>query len=88
MRNPQGYATLQDVCGEGGTLVERDTFTCNHCQAIVTVEPFRAGADMGGFCTICAKDICTRCVGKGCRPWEAQMARMEASYEARRSYGI
>ena len=85
MRNPQGYLI---GTGPEGLALEADTFTCFHCQKIVTVKPFCDPADMGGNCTICDKLICSKCVGKDCTPWEEQMKRIEASYHARRSYGI
>lgn len=85
MRQPQGYATLTDPSG----VVEADTFSCHHCQRIVTVPPRADPADLGGLCKTCMKLICPRCVDlRTCTPWEESMARMEAREAARRSYGI
>ena len=87
MRNPQGYAVINDVSADGGLVGEVDTFTCKHCQHIVHV-PVRADpATMGGLCRQCMGLICPRCVDKQtCTPWEQSMARMEAREAARRSY--
>ena len=86
MRKPGGYTFL--VNGDDGKLIEGETFTCRHCQFITPVAAKQRPEDLGGFCTICASLICARCVGKGCDPFEEKRKRMEASADARRSYGI
>lgn len=85
MRNPQGYSILVDP---DAATVEADTFTCSHCNRIVTVKPLAPPSDMGGWCSVCAQLICDRCVGKGCLPWEKNMERQEARGRALRSYGL
>ena len=83
MRNPQGYATITDPNGSR----EQDTFTCFHCQRIVTVRPLMAPEEFGGLCKVCFKLICPRCVGVGaCMPFEREMERVEARDRARKSY--
>lgn len=89
MRNPQGYAVLQGPPGlvrnrdPGLVSLERqgeaDTFTCHHCQHIVTVPVRARPEDLGGHCKICDRLICPVCVDKGtCTPWEKQMEISEA----------
>jgi hypothetical protein len=85
MRRPQGYTFL--IHGDG-KITEGETFTCFHCQRLTMVGPKQRPEDLGGFCTICTRLICSHCVGKGCDPFEEKRKRMEASSEARRSYGI
>jgi hypothetical protein len=86
MLRPGGYTFLTD--GDTGKVTEGETFTCFHCRSLVMVRAGERPDDLGGFCTICAKHICSRCVGGGCDPFEKKLKRMEASYHARRSYGI
>ena len=100
MRRPQGYATVvspvrsvayfdgsrREVVPEG--MFECDTFTCGHCPRVTHVMPKMDPADLGGLCKVCAKLICSRCVGKGCDPFEKKLERSEARDRARRSYGI
>lgn len=102
MRNPQGYARLFDPdpkgeqprTGHQGVASlqqcgEADTFTCNHCQAIVHVAPRCDPADLGGLCKQCMKLVCPQCHASGrCVPWEKQMEQAEARAAARRSYGF
>lgn len=85
MRKPQGYLVGTSL---DGLVSEADTFTCSHCQKIVIVKPMCDPADMGGRCGMCDSLICQNCVGHECIPWEEKMKQLEASYEARRSYGL
>lgn len=84
MRKPGGELT---VFGPS-TSVTRDTFTCKHCQKIVVVPPKARAEDCGGWCRMCAAPICTECSAKPCVPFEKRLERLEASHEARRSYGM
>jgi hypothetical protein len=103
MRRPGGYAVITaagptpvvldrglsraDMRNEG--IMEIDSFTCHHCNRIVHVLPRCDPANLGGHCKRCDKLICPSCYGKGdCTPWEKAMEKAEASYHARRSYGI
>lgn len=103
MRRPGGYVTITTPCPTTVTLdnglqrvethaegvIEMDAFSCFHCGRIVHVMARCDPADLGGHCKICDKLVCPQCYGKGnCDPWEKQMQRAEASYHARRSYGI
>lgn len=85
MLNPQGYSITCDPALNGAQ--EADTFTCGHCNCIVTVKPHSDPADMGGRCYVCDTLICKQCHGRGqCDPLEEKLKRAEASYHARRSY--
>ena len=76
MRNPQGCGILTDP--SFSQPLERDTFTCKHCQHVVIVEPLCDPAALGGFCKVCSGLVCPRCYdaimkGAGCTPWEKRM---------------
>lgn len=85
MRRPGGYSILTDP---DASPVERDTFSCQHCNRVVTVQPRCDPADLGGFCTVCAGLICPACSGKGCDPLEKKLERMEHRDRMLRSYGL
>lgn len=75
MRRAQGYATIVDP---DRPMVERDTFTCAHCNSIVTVEPMADPSTFGGFCCQCHKHICGSCADNGhCTPFEKKLEEME-----------
>lgn len=85
MRREGGYATITSEEG----VKECSTFTCSHCSRIVHV-PVRANPDaLGGWCRMCMKAICPKCVATGkCDPFLKKLEREEARYHARRSYGL
>ena len=85
-RRPQGYAVMKD--GDGRVLFEADSATCKHCNAIFHVGPKQRAEDIGGLCGVCMGIVCPNCVGKGCDEVQRKLDRAEASYHARRSYGI
>ncbi len=77
MFRPGGQATIE--LGDG-RRIERDTFTCSHCNSIVICQPSpgQHTPDIGGFCRMCTKHICGPCADKGsCEPFERQLERME-----------
>ena len=84
--------------GEGGVFIcssetgttEQGTFTCAHCGGIVLVPPKASVDQIGGYCGGCGmKLICPNCGARGtCDPLEEKLKRAEASYHARRSYGL
>ncbi len=83
---PGGYAFSFDV---DGVRQEADTFTCAHCNRIVVVKPKCSPDDLGGMCRLCMKMTCPACVARGsCDPFEKKLARQEAVYRARLSYGV
>lgn len=85
MRNPGGYVCIS---GPDGTR-EADSFTCFHCSRVVVVRARTSPTDAGGMCGVCAKMICPACVDEGvCHPFEKKLEAAEASYHARRSYGL
>lgn len=70
--------------GEAGTY-ERDTFTCQHCNFVVIVQPRCDPADFGGMCKSCYGLICPKCVGRRvCDPIEKMIERMEAGWLAKK----
>ena len=83
MLRPQGWA-----CATGPDQhVERDTITCAHCNAIQVVEPPPA-VPKSGFCRLCMKHICSRCIDKACLPFEKRLERIEARDRLRRAAGV
>lgn len=85
MRRPGGYACIIDP--DDGVR-ECDTFTCAHCQRITHVRAKARPEDVGGLCKCCMGLICPRCLSKPCVPFLKKLEQAEASYHARRSYGI
>lgn len=75
MRHPQGYA----IWTEGdGSIRERDTFTCCHCNHLVFVKPKCNASDAGGFCRCCMSFICGPCADKGtCEPFLKKIEKEE-----------
>lgn len=76
MRNPGGalLVTLED-----GREYARDTYSCNHCNAVVVVEP---GDVPAGLCLVCHKHVCAACLAVmnrtlRCVPFEAKIEAME-----------
>jgi len=83
MRRPQGYLTVTEP---GAPTVEKDTFTCGHCNRVVVVEPACDPSAMGGFCRLCMTHICETCAGEGgCEPFEKKLEAMEARDRLRRA---
>lgn len=82
MRKPGGYLTIVDP--EKPTL-ERDTFTCAHCNSIVIVKPKQDPSEMGGFCLVCMANICKgKECNNGCTPFLKKIEKMEKRAEFRR----
>lgn len=88
MRRAQGYAVWTDKIS-GKVTQEMDTFTCCHCTRIVPVPPKADPSTLGGFCTMCMKNICPACADKKvCEPFEKQMAKREARERLLKSIGV
>lgn len=69
-------------------LVERDTFTCSHCQRVVLVTPRCDPADLGGFCRMCMKHLCGPCADEGnCTPFEKKLERYERANRFHQAVG-
>lgn len=94
-RNPQGYArrfnnyqaqghSHKDIA-YGDVLmaptIERDTFTCGHCQFIQHVHPKDRPEDVGGLCKVCDSLICPKCLTRfakhGCEPFLKKLEIIE-----------
>ena len=81
MRNAGGYAIWTDP--ELPTI-EKDSFTCVHCNSVVFVAPGTDPTIDNGFCIKCMKHICGPCADHGeCVPWERQMEEFEAKVRTR-----
>jgi hypothetical protein len=75
MRRPGGYAIVTEP---GAADVERDTFTCAHCNCVVFVAPRQDPSTMGGFCRMCMAHLCGPCADAGrCSPFEKKLDAME-----------
>lgn len=101
MRQPHGFAIIVDP-DQRDPLLERDTVTCGHCQALVFVKPGTGATtylipqldrtwkeEPGAFCRVCMSAICITCCDKGnCTPFEKQLEVVEAREKFLRSAGI
>lgn len=74
-----GYATWTSPT----KLVEKDTFTCCHCNSVVFLEPKKTQV---GFCRLCMKPVCPSCDARGsCTPFEKQLEEVETRDRRRRA---
>ena len=72
-----------------GPPVERDSFTCGHCQRVTFVKPGHRADDLGGLCKVCMSLICDKCVETGvCDPFEEKLRRAEAQDRFLREAGL
>ncbi len=103
-RKPQGYARRFNLHQEQGfdhkdlafgeqimaPTVERDTFTCGHCQRIVHVHPKDRPEDIGGLCKVCYSLICPGCctllLAEGCQPFIKKVEEIEYRERMKLSY--
>ena len=68
-----------------GPTIERNNFTCGHCQRVTFVLPGQRADDIGGLCKVCMNLICPECTDKMvCDPFEEKLKRSEASDRLRR----
>lgn len=70
LKRQEGFL-LSDNRASGGSLVERATITCHHCQRIVVLNPDRTRAR--GYCPKCNGYICD---GVQCQEHKASMAEV------------
>jgi hypothetical protein len=84
MRNPGGYARIDDL---DGATQEFDTFTCAHCNGITHVRARQDPAEIGGLCKQCMGLICPRCVGRTCRPFLRRLEEAESRARFRQTIG-
>lgn len=76
-----GYFKL-DNSASGGSVIERDTTHCRHCQAVI-LKPLRIGGTLipmspGGYCRKCDGDLCEPCAKRSfelgmCEPWKKKI---------------
>lgn len=96
-RKPQGYARLYS--SPGAVPIEADTFTCAHCQRIVSVLATARPEDAGGLCKQCSDDgktshglICRKCYGvyqkHGCLPFLRKLEAAERRHQVLVSMGL
>lgn len=100
MRNPGGYVLItspeptrvrldrfraEDV---SAGLLERDTFTCVHCNSVVSVKPMAPMDQFGSMCRNCMKMVCPTCADGPCVPFEKKLEMAEKRDIALRSYGV
>lgn len=89
--------------GQGGYLIgsdptsslpiERDSFTCRHCNKVQLVKPYTDPRDYGGKCNRCQGIICRACVEKAragarCLPFEDFLTKIERHDQFRRDAGL
>jgi len=63
-----------------GRMVEVHSSTCSHCQAQTEFPSQKRMMEFVDVCRGCMKLICLRCVGKPCRPFEAEAERIEREH--------
>jgi len=61
----------------GRLVKEEHASTCSHCQHSTNFPSLRAMMDHVDICRGCMKLVCLACAGKPCRPWEAEVERVE-----------
>lgn len=72
-----------------GKQTHFDSYRCGHCGLPAVVRPKHRDTDIGGWCRICASNVCPRCVVSGrCDPFEKAIERVEAKGRMLRSYGL
>jgi hypothetical protein len=85
MRRAGGYSIITNADGWGAT-VERDTFTCGHCNRVTFLT---SRHEPEHRCKRCFAYICDSCANRNCLPLEEQLRMMEsASYRPRRIFKL
>lgn len=76
-RREQGTAFVFDPALP--RVMERDTFTCSHCQRIVMLHDEQGRQIDSVLCMRCDKRICVPCAEQArCDPFEKKLSRMES----------
>ena len=100
MRRPGGYAVITSPGPAMATfdgfrceqvsagMLERDTFTCVHCNRIIHVKPFAPMDEFGSMCRNCMGMTCPTCASGPCIPFEKKLDEAEKRQIALRSYGF
>jgi hypothetical protein len=74
MRKPGSVNIYSDpILGE----IETHASTCRHCQHSTEFPSLKVMMDYVEWCRGCNHLICLNCVGKPCRPYEAEADRLE-----------
>jgi len=77
MKRQGGYSMIVNA-GDTGQTVERDTYTCRHCNRIVAVRPMCDPMELGRRCGACDGLLCRRCSGlDGCTHIEVRLEAIE-----------
>lgn len=82
-RRQGGEATVSDP---DNMTTRMATLCCGHCNRHVHVLPRMKPDDMGGFCRMCMKFICTECDNGTCTPFEKKLSAEEERDYRRRQY--
>lgn len=86
MLRPDGTFICTDASGKEAHF---DAYRCGHCGLPKVVRTKTRDTDIGGYCRVCASNVCPACMVSGrCDPFEAAIERVEASGRALRSYGL
>ena len=88
MSRPRGYAVISDPAL--ARPIERDTVTCNHCNAIVFCHDKQGRALHGVLvhCHGCGREICVKCAEQPkCTPLEKRLALIESRARLRSAVG-
>jgi hypothetical protein len=85
MRRAQGWLIVTNT---DGSTDEADTFTCAHCQKIVPCRAKQSPYELGGFCRLCDRLICSKCAGRDCAPFMRQIEAAEEREYRRRQYEL
>lgn len=98
MLKPGGYLISTDpdpTKSQGQTaVVEKDTITCGHCNAVVIVPAMCAAHEMTyALCWGCRRNICLKCDAERARTLkcdviEDKLERWEASDRFKRDLGL
>ena len=73
MLKPQGYAIIFDP--DKGNL-EKDTFTCGHCNHVWHLQPMVPPEIQAAFCRKCYSLVCPEC-SRECVPYEKKLETWE-----------
>ena len=73
LKRHEGYLLIDHSSCLGGGVAEAATYTCNHCKAVVVLNPLRTRQRT--YCSGCDHYICDTCaavrINTGvCTPWE------------------
>lgn len=87
----KGFFTTEDP--NTGQIVEKETYSCGHCQHTTILEHSQRLDDVGMYCLACARPCCKGCAekmahGAMCETWEAKFDKIEARARSLASMGL